>query len=231
VTLGRGAPALAEPSARQLVFTGASTADGEPDGDADGGADGGTPVGGGIVTPPPPTSGVTSQFGTCGFDCRTREVFSPAKAAFCCRVAGVGCPAAPSPTPSAAPAFNCRTREVFSAAKAAFCCRDVGVGCPAAPSSTPLPSPTRAGDVCARTAYRRCTAAADCGAPAEWACVDVLAAKPRSCRLRRAGASCAAFACSPTAAVAGAVVVVGGGNVYKTVAAAAMGHCSPVKLP
>ncbi|GAB0496661.1 hypothetical protein MMPV_007974 [Pyropia vietnamensis] len=42
---------------------------------------------------------VAPQFGTCGYNCRTREVFRPAKADYCCRVKGLGCPPSPLPSP------------------------------------------------------------------------------------------------------------------------------------
>lgn len=97
---------------------------------------------------------VSPQFGTCGYNCRTREVFRPAKADYCCRVRGLGCPPSPSPSPSPLPSppqrvprasptlppLNCFTKEVWSPTKVARCCVEKKIGCP--PSLILSPPPT-----------------------------------------------------------------------------------------
>jgi len=82
------------------------------------------------VAAPPTAAGPMMQE---GFNCKTRELWTKEKRAWCCKNEGLGCRPDES-TKAAAKAsmektFNCKTREVWTAAKAAYCCKTEGLGC------------------------------------------------------------------------------------------------------
>lgn len=203
----------------------------------------------GLVCLAKPPQGGSPSFGKCGYNCKTKEVWTPAKSEWCCRKEGAGCPA-PTPKP-----YNCYTKEVWPADKVAWCCANEKVGCPT-PTTTPDkynclteevwpadkaawccankklgcpadgPTPTLPADRCSGFKYGLCRRDSDC--PGKEVCVELRRNKPAACELRAVSGNfyCTAIGCAEGGG-GGSGGYGGYGGYYRRGGYGRMGHCSP----